>query len=243
MPESVSRRRFLAAAALTTGRAAAEMKPDSGIAAVKQILARKEPAVWVFTGDSITHGAHHTLGSRSYPEHFAERVRWEMRRLRDVVINTGIGWDTTDRLLADLDWRVLQFKPAVVSVMEGMNDCSGGPGQRQAFHKNLAAIVAKVRSGGAVPVLNTTNTILTGRDDLAGYNDVIRRVASETNTALVDHFGYWQKERPTPSKLQSWIEDGRIHPGVYGHRAFAHLIFRTLGIFDPDSPTCKLETP
>ena len=37
---------------------------------------RSRPLTWVFTGDSITHGAKHTAGCRSYPEHFAERVRW-----------------------------------------------------------------------------------------------------------------------------------------------------------------------
>ena len=47
----------------------------------------------MFTGDSITHGALHTMGWRSYPEHFAERVRWELGRMRDIVINTGISGD------------------------------------------------------------------------------------------------------------------------------------------------------
>src|SRR5580704_17629260 len=74
--------------------------PTSGVGGVKELLAGKEPVAWVFTGDSITHGALHTKGWRSYPEHFAERVRWEMKRMRDIVINTGISGDKTDGLLA-----------------------------------------------------------------------------------------------------------------------------------------------
>src|SRR5436190_21990005 len=44
--------------------------PSAGIEGIKLLLARKEPVAWVFTGDSITHGAQHTKGWRSYPEHF-----------------------------------------------------------------------------------------------------------------------------------------------------------------------------
>src|SRR5581483_4932046 len=111
-----SRREFVVTAALAA--VGADAKKSDPFAAIKAVLKRKEPAIWLFTGDSITHGALHTLGWRSYPEHFAERVRWEMRRMRDVVINTGISGDTTNGLLADFEWRVLQFKPTVVSIME-----------------------------------------------------------------------------------------------------------------------------
>ena len=83
--------------------------------------------MWVFTGDSITHGALHTKGWRSYPEHFAERVRWELKRMRDIVVNTGVSGDRAQGLLPDLDWRVLHLKPDVVSVMLGVNDSAYGP--------------------------------------------------------------------------------------------------------------------
>ena len=64
------------------------------------------PATWVFTGDSITHGASHTNGFRSYPEHFAERVRYELERFQDIIINTGISGDTADKILESFDWRM-----------------------------------------------------------------------------------------------------------------------------------------
>src|SRR5262245_5879886 len=112
-----------------------------GLAGIKQLLAGKKALTWVFTGDSITHGALHTLGWRSYPEHFAERVRWELRRMRDVVINTGISGDRTGGLLADLNWRALRFQLHVVSVMLGMNDAGSGTPGRETFEKNLTASV------------------------------------------------------------------------------------------------------
>ncbi len=41
---------------------------------LREVLAGP-PVTWVFLGDSITQGVHHTHGRRGYVEHFAERVR------------------------------------------------------------------------------------------------------------------------------------------------------------------------
>lgn len=237
----------LAGAAASAKPQAGRVDPNSSLAGIKQLLAGKAPVVWIFTGDSITHGALHTLGWRSYPEHFAERVRWELRRMRDVVINTGISGDQTGGLLADLDWRVLHFQPHVVSIMLGMNDCSRGPKNRAAFKKNMQIIVEKVQAGGAIPLLSTPNTIYlknaAGRSDLPAYADIVRDLAAQSKLALADHWAHWQKTKPNQEDLLPWLEDKSIHPGVYGHRAFAREIFRVLGIYDDKSPTCKLEVP
>ena len=56
------------------------------------------PLRWVFTGDSITHGAVHTYGWRDYTELFSERLRYEMGRRRDMVIKTGISGWTINRI-------------------------------------------------------------------------------------------------------------------------------------------------
>jgi lysophospholipase L1-like esterase len=249
------RRKFLAGLGVAAcGGALASAEPSGtgslagkGLAGIKQLLAGKKVLTWVFTGDSITHGALHTLGWRSYPEHFAERVRWELRRMRDVVINTGISGDRTGGLLADLDWRVLRFKPDVVSVMLSMNDCAAGARGRETFRKNLAAIVEKVQAGGAIPLLNTPNTIYVknagSRADLPAYAEVVRDLAAKGKLALVDHWQHWSKAKPKQEALLAWLEDRSIHPNVYGHREFARLIFRELDIFDPKSPTCRLEVP
>lgn len=260
----LSRRVFLqsaglAAAALAASAAAARAAednppandeapaPPAELTRIQELLRGEDPITWVFTGDSITHGALHTLGWRSYPEHFAERVRWELRRVRDVAINTGISGERTGGLLADLEWRVLRFQPQVVSIMIGMNDCSAGPDGREDFRRNMIALVERVRAAGGIPLLNTPNTIYTAnaasRSDLPAYADIVRAVAIEAQTPLVDHWTHWQEAKPNQDDLLPWLEDHSIHPGVYGHREFARLIFHVLGIYDAESPTCKLEAP
>jgi len=218
--------------------------PTSGVEGIKELLAAKDPNCWVFTGDSITHGALHTKGFRSYPEHFAERVRWEMKRMRDIVINTGISGDKADGLLADLDWRVLHLKPDVVSIMIGMNDCTLGEVGRELFRKNLTAIVNKVKPIGAIPVLNTPNPVYLKnaetRGDLAAYAQIIRDVALATKAALIDHYAHWNEVKPDQESLVKWLEDQSIHPGAFGHREFAKKIFTDLAIYDEKSPTCLL---
>ena len=231
----------------SSGRRPPLADPRGGFDSMKKMLAGKEPVTWLITGDSITHGALHTLGWRSYPEHFAERVRWELRRVRDVVINTGISGDRTGGLLNDWNWRVARFQPDVVSVMLGMNDCTAGEAGRETFRTNLKAIVARTLEIGAVPLLHTPNTTYVknsgGRGDLPAYAAIVREVAQAEQVALVDHWAHWQKAKPDQEALLPWIEDKSIHPGVYGHREFAKLMFKELGIFDANSPTCKLEVP
>lgn len=218
-----------------------------GMATIRQMLAGTRPATWVFTGDSITHGGQHTGGSRCFVEHFSERVRWELRRLLDVVVNTGVSGGKSSGLLKTLDWRVLRFQPDVVPILIGMNDAAAGPEGREKFHANLTEIVRRVQDSGAIPVLQTPNTVYLAhaetRFDLAAYVEIIRTVAETAEVPLVDHWHHWQRIKPEQNDLRAWLSDGSIHPGAYGHREMAKLICHDFGIFDAASPTCSWDVP
>jgi len=213
--------------------------------AIKQFFKTKDPVKWLFYGDSITHGALHTCGSRDYTEHFTERVRYELGRTMDVVIKTAISGNKTRNLLESFDWRVAQFKPHVVFIMIGMNDCSDKSGiTPQEFEKNLHTLDERIEALGGKTVLQTTCPIIPGgapdrEPQFPAFMDVIRRVAADRRLPLVDHTQYWLENK---AKLYYWMSN-TFHPNAYGHTAFAHLLFKALDIFDPASPSCRLFVP
>ncbi|HWI94185.1 MAG TPA: SGNH/GDSL hydrolase family protein [Flavisolibacter sp.] len=208
---------------------------------------REHSLKWIFTGDSITQGAKHTLGYRSYPEIFAERIRFEMGRSRDIVINTAISGHTTREILSDFDWRVGQFKPNVVSLMIGTNDAAKSRHiSIEEFEDNLKQLVKKIRSVDAIPLLQTPNIINMGenpekneRAALPDFAEKMRHVAAATNTILVDHMVYWEERKETVFK-EGWLNDP-LHPNGKGHLQMARLLFNTLDICDGHSFTCAGE--
>jgi lysophospholipase L1-like esterase len=213
---------------------------------IKELMKGKAPLKWVFSGDSITQGAKHTFGLRSYPEIFAERVRWELGRVRDFVINTAISGNTSKDILNDFEWRIGQFKPNIVSVMVGTNDASEkNEISLSLFRQNNLDLVNRIRESGAIPILQTPNTIditkAQGRERIDKYISVTREIAQEKKVVLVDHFTYWNEKFNTIEKEElkkRWLND-ELHPNGAGHVQMAHLLFRKLSIFDANSFTCK----
>ena len=203
----------------------------------------REPWLWLFFGDSITHGAAHTHGFRSFPEIFAERVRWELRLFKDLIINSGIsGRSCVDLLNDDYDHLVRRHQPQVVFVLIGINDIlryndSG------LFRQYLTELVCRLRSEGSIPVMQTCTHILKIEDHersmerynkLPLYNSIIREIAEQQSIILVDHDKHWQKIASDEDLLKRLLDDD-IHPNGAGHLEMAKEIFRTFGIYDADS--------
>jgi acyl-CoA thioesterase-1 len=245
---SIDRRRLLLGVGAAPAAALAQAGAADPFQPIKRMLAAKEPLTWLFTGDSITHGANHTNGWRSYHEHFAERIRWELRRTMDIVINTGISGNRMSGLLKDVEWRVFRFQPSVVSLMMGMNDCLEGPAGRPRYRENLESFLKMAGERKAIPLLHTMNTVhlpdpADARRDLPAYVDIIRDVASKQGVALVDHYQHWSKRFPGVYDLIYVLNDGAIHPNQFGHIEFATLIYKSLGVFDATSRNCRMFVP
>jgi len=208
--------------------------------------ANGSPWCWLFYGDSITHGAKHTHGWRSFPEIFAERLRWEISYTHDVVINTGISGHNTESLLAGYDWRVRHWHPHVVFVLIGTNDIIK-LNDIVLYKSNLHKLLDLIQEDNAIPILQTYPTIQYIADNLnyvkrfnemPAYNQTIKDVAKERNVILVDHEKYWKENASDPDTLASWLGEP-IHPGARGHLEMAKAIFMELGIFDPEALSCN----
>ncbi len=208
-------------------------------ALLAKINDKKSALTWVITGDSITHGAWFTNGARSYPEHLAERVRGELLRFRDIIINTGVSGEISTGLLADFDWRVLRFKPDVVSINLGMNDCARIPVEQH--KKEMGEMITKAKEAGAIVILHTTNTVFTEHGHakkLPPFIEAVRQLATEHDVMLVDNYKTFSAEKQGDEN-RTWFSDA-IHPNGLGHAHMAAELFRVIGIHDPESDTCKL---
>ncbi|MEU1724537.1 SGNH/GDSL hydrolase family protein [Nonomuraea sp. NPDC005692] len=187
--------------------------------------------VWLFTGDSVTQGALHTFGWRDYTQLFAERVRFELNRPSDVVINTGVSGQKVSQL--DVENAVLRHRPDVVVLMFGLNDCVAGPAGLPAFGRDYAAVVSRVREAGAKVVLQTPNRAPeSGWADLSAYAEVVRSLDADV---LVDHHAAWDGG-------EHWMGSG-CHPNEYGHRALARNLLRALDLWEPVGVSGSLFIP
>jgi lysophospholipase L1-like esterase len=214
---------------------------------VKRLLDGEKPVTWMFAGESSASAADLAQGRRSFTDHFSERIRTELGRMLDVIINTGNTGETAKSLLKNLEWRVLRFHPEVVSILLGRKDAERGPEGREDFQGCLEQIVQIVREAGAVLVLHTPNRIdvakATHLADLRNYVRIIRGVAKAYNIPLVDHWEHWKQQKPDTESLKTWLAADGVLPGVYGQREMAKLIFQRFEIFDPNSPICSARVP
>ena len=201
---------------------------------IKQKLKSKNPVKWLFYGDSITQGVVHTNGFRDYTQLFAERVRCDLGRRQDIVINTAVFGNTICDLLDEFEWSCAQFKPNVVFIMIGMNDCVDNREKiisPEDFRINLKKLILQIRALGGLPVLQTSNPILRGAAPerepyFDKYMEIIRQIAIGENLPLVDHLFYW---RHHDQKNCEWMSDA-FHPNQYGHTTLAQYLFEVLDI-------------
>ena len=206
---------------------------------INKILESEKPAKWLFCGDSITHGVYHTFGMHDYVQIFEARVRWELKRYTDIVIRTATTNWTTQSILDNIEWCILQFQPDVVSLMIGMNDanCLTLDQFIDNYHQILDIIKSKTKSE---IIIHTPNTIIPNSDtrreqELPAIVEEIRAIGKEYNLMVIDHYAEYSKARTDdPRRTYSWMSDS-IHPNVMGHKAFARLIFKELNIWDENT--------
>ncbi len=213
---------------------------------IRDMLNQDQPRLWLFYGDSITHGSRHTHGHRDYVQLFEERLRTEMGRPWDVVVRTANSGNTTQQLIGEFDSRAARFKPDVAFLMIGMNDCSDDRDITvEQFEANLHELKCRFDELGSLTVFQTTCPILPGsapsrEPNYDAYMDAVRRVAEHHQAPLIDHTCALGE---AGDQIYMWMSNA-FHPNEYGHRKFARYLFEHLGIDDPaDSKTCQLFIP
>ncbi|MCD2422548.1 GDSL-type esterase/lipase family protein [Niabella pedocola] len=209
------------------------------------LLKRKEPVKWLFTGDSITQGAKHTHGMRSYPEVFSERVRWELGRPRDVIINTAISGNTSVDLCRDLDQRIFQYQPQVVLLMLGTNDAALQKKiTPEHFKANMTMIIDRIRTQNGIPVLLSPNRIIATkapeRSTLKNYIAVLDELAASRSLVYINVWSEWDTglKQKYQGQQNARLLNDPLHPNGFGHQEIAILLFKAFSIYDPAASTC-----
>ena len=214
------------------------------------MLSNEKPLKWVFAGDSITHGAYHTYGQRDYVQIIEERVRYELGRSLDVFIKTAVSGWTTQEILSNIDWSILQFEPDIVSIMIGWNDAYRLSIDDFAvnYRKILGTLLEKTN---ARIILHTETPVIPGGEinrperekNIPEFLEMIKAIGDEYGLPVVDHYSEWVRaQQENPIRVHSWMNDA-VHPNAYGHRALARLILIELNIWDDDSRCCGVVVP
>lgn len=215
----------------------------AGLASIQSLIHGTRDVTWVFTGDNIVHGALHTQGMRSCVEIFAERIRAEMRRAGDVIINTGIAGDTAPRLLRTLKRRVFRFRPEIVGLSIGINDAKRGPEGRNDFRREVREILDRIRTAGSIPLMILPHPVYVSaaanRADLPAYVEILREASLRDEVPCVDQWSDWLENWSDPEETRLRLADGRTQLGAAAHQRLAELMFWTLDIYDSDSPACR----
>ena len=213
-------------------------------------LSRPEPITWVFAGDSITQGSVHLLEFRNYVQLFEERIRTELKRPLDAVINTAIGGWTLAQILQQETHLISRFHPTVFSICIGMNDAAHvALGELDAWETSYSQLLQRLREAGTEHlVLHTLPPVDVAsmrpmaqkRLNAPHFSAVIRRLAKTHGAVLIDHEQFWNKRAEANDRATLFSQSDTIHPNTYGHRMMFECLCRCLEIWDSKSPLGRL---
>ena len=204
----------------------------AGLDKARVILESTRPATWVFTGDTVVQGAGQTGAGRTFSEHFGDHLRNKLRRLLDVVVNTGVPNSRAENFLKTLEWRVTRFEPEVVFLMLGSADAAAGPAGRKRFRELLNEIIDSLAKSKTALILQTPPTPrpdqLANVIDLPAYVEIVREVAAARNVAGIDHWSLFEDRSAGSKSEPDWWSAGGQLPNVRGHVELARQVVEAL---------------
>jgi acyl-CoA thioesterase I len=176
-------------------------------------------------GDSITAGY---AVRRGFPTFWKDMLVRKYPGGRIEMINSGVSGDMTMDGLARLDWAVLSYKPDLVTINFGINDCVYGLGLLE-FESYLVEMIRRIRAGPASEILLLSSQPLeTPPYDrlVQDYYQAIERVAKEMDVGFVDVHGAWMERVKAGTSLGSLIITGLDHPNEVGYRIIAEELMK-----------------
>lgn len=201
------------------------------------------PVSLVYMGDSITAGQNVESPHR-WTDLVSDRLT---RKYLDTPVNLlllvrGISGETSRQGLERFPADVQSHEPDIMTLQFGLNDCNCWITDRGlsrvselAYRANLIEMIARARRFGASNIILSSNhptlrhKILVSGESLETrrkrYNEIVRKVAEETNVAFVDMerlFGHFRE-----SELEEMLLEypDQLHLSRKGHDYYANQIY------------------
>lgn len=215
--------------------------------ALQQMLDSSKPIQWVFLGDSVSLGMScHLHGGRSYVDLWQELVRWELRRggknrHNDTVVNLAQSGETAE-LFLKREWNCMStLRPQVVFIHYGINDARSGVSPAE-YCRSLSLLVAKARSGRAIPVLIIPPLTREPVPQTRYFEEEVRKLAQKELVLLVDVADDWRlRQNGADTAPSAWMADD-LHPNSIGHRLILRTMAQSLNIVPEFSEVLLLPT-
>lgn len=199
-----------------------------------------KPTRVVFFGDSITQAGVSTSG---YITMMKEMLEKASKSADFELIGTGIGGNKIYDLYLRAETDVFAQNPDVVIIWVGVNDvwhkASHGTGTDAGkFEKSYRALVKRFQDKGIKVIVCTPATIGEKTDfsnqqdgDLNHYSNIIRDIATSTNSGLVDFravFLAYNIENNPKNLDKGILTTDRVHLNEKGNRLVAELMMNGL---------------
>jgi acyl-CoA thioesterase-1 len=211
------------------------------------------PLKIVCLGDSITLGTPYVEADETY-ESFLNKMLSDSS-IDALIINSGVGCETTSDALARFEADVISHSPACATIMYGANDClvlENETSPRVAledFEINLLLMIELARSEEIEPILMTTIPFGTKCDWgawpyykangtnclLPHYMDCIREIAAKKDLYLIDNHLAWTD---ATVDVDDFTVDG-VHPKADGHKLIANTMLPVIKAFAEDKSWTK----
>ncbi len=174
-------------------------------------------------GDSITSGY---SVRRGFPSFWKEMLSKKYQKARIELINSGVSGDTTLDGLDRLDHAVLSYKPNLVTINFGINDCVMAL-ELNEFEGNLVQMVKQIRSyTGSEILLLSSQPLQTSPYDklILDYYNSIKHAAAQMNVGFVDIYAIWLSKINQGMSIDSLILPGLDHPSEAGYKIMAEAL-------------------
>jgi lysophospholipase L1-like esterase len=153
-------------------------------------------------------------------------------------VNSGISGDTTEGLLRRFDRELAFYKPNLVIMTIGGNDCNPAKNiSAEKFRSNLTLLCNKIRGLGSDVLLQTYYacdleliTPAERADLMVEYMQIVREVAEAENVMLNDNDLRWARLRDSDIDTYRLLMLNSMHVNDLGNQVIGLDLMRKLGL-------------